>query len=146
MNVYRIIFILSLLMMMWSLYIGSFWDPISNIISWELFITNNAIIPCTICWYIRMSSYPLVLISGLWLLYRNTTNRYLLKAFAWITLCLCIYKYLLEMSTINSVLCSVEIPCSDPWLIYGWFITLALMGIVSCIFMLIALYTIPESK
>lgn len=137
---HRFVFVLSFLMMVGSLYVSTFGDPIANLYLWDLRNVHKGITPCMMCRYIRMSSYPLVLISWLNLRYHDIKHTYLLKAFAWLTLGFCLYKYYLELSWMNSVVCTWEVSCSEPGIIYAGFITLSLLGIVTALAILCVLY------
>jgi len=62
-----IIFVMSLAGTLWSLYFWYFGDPITNIMTGDLWNTANALLPCPLCRYARIALYPMVIISGIWL-------------------------------------------------------------------------------
>ena len=130
----RMIFILTGLATLWSLYIGAFGDPLANIMTWDLRNSSLAIIPCNLCRYIRMVMYPLWIASAFALLHAEEKPYRTMMTLACIGLWLCIYKYALEMgwwSDWPNFICNgsqAECDVANP--LYMWYISLASLGIV----------------
>ncbi|MFA7284806.1 MAG: hypothetical protein WC004_03205 [Candidatus Absconditabacterales bacterium] len=141
----RIIFILAALSAVGSLYVGSFGDPVMN---WQLGSWRNpanAIVPCNLCRYIRAFTYPAVLVSAVGIVRKDVGSIYSLIRLAILSLLFCAYKYALEMglllNTGDSFLCTnSSVDCADAKPIYFGFITLALMGLVVNVIVIICGY------
>ena len=71
----RIIFWLSLLTMLGSLYVEHYGDPVANMLTRNFWDSSLGIIACNLCWYIRIFSYPTVFISAVGL-YTEDKNGY----------------------------------------------------------------------
>lgn len=67
----QLIFVISLLATIGSLYYGYYGDPVVNIMTRDLFNKANAIPACDLCWYVRVFQYPIVIISGIALLKKD---------------------------------------------------------------------------
>lgn len=137
----RIIFILAALSTLGSLYVGSFGDPIANRQSSSRRNPLNAIVPCNVCRYIRVFTYPAVLISAIGLIRKDAGSIYSLIWLAVLSLLFCAYKYALEMWLLfnggDSFLCTnSSVDCAEAKPIYFGFITLALMGLVVNVLMI----------
>lgn len=136
-----LIFILSLISTIWSLYYGYFWDFVHNLQTWDLFNAANALIPCNMCRYIRVFTYPIVFISLIGILRKDPNVSYSIMTLSIVTLLFCVYKYLLEMKVVSMsgdpFLCTTsEADCSEAKPLYLGFISLALLwGIVQIIIM-----------
>jgi len=83
-QIYLIIFWISLLWTVLSLYYSYFWDIYVNIRDGVLFDSTRAIKPCDLCWYIRLAQYPTTLVSWITLRYKDyfVARRYII----WLTL------------------------------------------------------------
>jgi disulfide bond formation protein DsbB len=57
-----IMFIIALAMMLGSLYIENFGDPVTNLMHGIIFPTGKGYAPCTLCRYERICMYPMVVI------------------------------------------------------------------------------------
>lgn len=127
------IFIVSLIATLGSLYYGYFWDPVENFSTGYWFSPINALIACDMCRYIRVFQYPLAIISGLALRHNDRAVMKYIFPLATIWLFIAGYKYLLEMWVVQqSGICSAgSASCSEPWVTYFWFITLAFLWIIS---------------
>lgn len=142
---YGILLAISLFASLWSLYIEYFWDPVVNILDGVLFDLNRGIVACTLCRYIRMCMYPIVIISTIALI-RKQRNAYIfmqpLMAFG---IGFSIRKRSLQHFALPSPgFCSPQVPCSMADVNYFWFISLALMGIVGFLVMLCITFYIAK--
>lgn len=73
-----LIFAISLAGSLMSLYFWYFGDPIMNFSTGDRWNVTNALTPCSLCRYARVMLYPMVIISGIWLLHRDRHSvRYL---------------------------------------------------------------------
>lgn len=132
----RIIFWLSLICTLWSLYVEHFGDPLANIISGDLWNQSLGIVACNLCRYIRVFTYPIVLLSAVGLLFNDKSAGRYIFSLAFVCLFFCIYKFGLEMKWwsdwSNPFLCVTwTADCAEAKPVYGWFITLSLMGIIA---------------
>lgn len=134
-----IIFVISLLATVGSLYYGYFGDPVTNIMSWDLFNRINGLPACDLCWYMRVFQYPVVIISGLALLYKdNQSIRRSVFILSSLWLIVGVYKQLLEWWVIQeSLICTSSVSCAIPQVAYFWWIGLPLFGIISFLISLV---------
>lgn len=126
------ILIISFLATMWSLYVWYFGDPISNIINFDLRNSANKILPCNLCRYIRICTYPILVISACMILSKDVSKSSIYSIFSLSILWLCfsIYKYYIEhFSHTNSYLCTGGVDCSSVWIQYFGFLSLSLLSI-----------------
>lgn len=139
----RIIFWLSLIASIGSLYYGYFGDLIVNMQTGDLRNTANALVPCNMCWYIRVFMYPIPLITLIGLIRKDPNVKYYIIWLSFIGLLLCMYKYWLEMRRLpewsGSVICSTSgVDCAVAKPNYFGFISMAFLGglvniIMSCV-------------
>lgn len=129
------IFRISLLGTIGSLYISSYGDPWLNLTQNNLRNSANAALPCTLCWYVRICLFPIVLMSGVGILKKEkqiTTPIIILSALG---ILLSIYIRWTEMHrwTKNAELCGINsiIPCGNPPILRWWRFTLATAGIIT---------------
>ena len=92
----RFIFVISLLSILGSLYYGYFGDPVLNSAANEWWNTANALAICEMCRYIRVCTYPLVLISGAALVYHDYKHIQYIWPLALLGFFAASYKYWLE--------------------------------------------------
>lgn len=131
-----IIFWLSLVSTLWSLYVEHFGDPVVNLMSWDLWNQSLGIAACNLCRYIRVFTYPLVVVSLAWILRKMP---HVVHSIFWLSLIcfgFCLYKYWLEMhrwvSGGNPFLCVTgSVDCAEAKPLYFGFISLSMLGIVS---------------
>lgn len=146
----KLIFIISLLWTLWSIYIGNFWDPLPNILSRDLFNSANWALACTLCWYTRICLFPLVLISGIAWYEKNTTIRKAILPIAciWIMFSIYIWGTELKIREKSEALCGINsiIPCWDPPILRWWRFTLATAGIISFWIIVRACYKLSMHK
>lgn len=97
--------------------------------------------PCTLCWYQRISIYPLVVIFGVAIWTNDRSYRKYATPLLLIGLILAIYHNLLYFGLIPQpiVPCTGEVSCSAKQLELFAFITIPLMSLFSFIGMLVLL-------
>lgn len=143
------IFIISLVSTLGSLYIWSFGDPMVNIWTGDLFNSSLAIIPCNLCRYIRLAMYPIVIASG-WSLMSTQEKPYrTIWTLAVIWLWLCLYKYGLEMNIRSSgesfVCLGSASDCGVANPLYFWFVSLALLWALANAVMIVLTYRLQKT-
>ena len=74
-----------------------FGDPVANLVSGDFWNQSLGIVACNLCRYIRIFTYPTVIISLVALYYNDVAAIRSIKTLAVICLLFCIYKYGLEM-------------------------------------------------
>jgi len=123
-----IIFVISFLATLGSLYIWYRGDPFLNAQSGIWFNKLNGIPACDLCWYMRVFQYPLLFISWIALYTHDKKSiQYIWPLAVW-GLLISLYKIALEQSWIaESSLCTSPVSCSKQTLL-GWFISLPLLG------------------
>lgn len=126
------IFIAGLLATLGSLYVERFGDPLLNFMGWNLFPSNGGIPACSLCWYIRVFTYAIFVVSGAHLLFRRefAPNSIILLAIIWIIFS--VRKILVQNTVIpESELCLVgSRSCAALDINYFGFISLAVLGLV----------------
>ncbi len=130
----QIIFMISLLATVGSLYFWYFGDPLTNILSGELFNKANGIAACDLCRYIRIFQFPILLISAIALLRNDYHSVVYMGPLALIWGIISLYKYALEMWwLVDKWLCGINsaASCSSTPIMYRGFVTLAFLGVVS---------------
>lgn len=147
----RIIFWLSFVATLGSLYIEHFGEPLANIMSWNLWDQSLGIVACNLCWYIRIFTYPVAIISLLAILYNDKNVGRYTMALAFICLWFCLYKYGLEMKRrsngANPFLCVTgSVDCADAKPLYFGFITLSAMGIVINLIIICLSYLVVKTS
>ncbi len=130
-----LILILSSIATLGSLYYWYFGDPFSNIVTGEWFVLDNWFPPCYLCWYIRIVTFPLVLISAVALRKGIDGSLAIIKPFAWIWLFLAWYNYYLEKFASTSTFCNTLSnglwpSCTISYVNYFGFITIPFLGIL----------------
>lgn len=141
-----LIFVVSLVATLWSLYYGWYWDPVSNIMSWDLFNSENAYLPCELCWFARILMYPLVLISLIAIIKwdRKIVDYIIPISFIWTLLET--YHYILQKFPIlTSAVCTYNNPCSALEVNYFGFITIPLLCLIAFLIIFIVSMVIKKS-
>ncbi len=130
-----LIFLVSFLGMIGSLYISYYGDPRNNMFLGDLRNPLRGIAPCALCRYTRICLFPLVFISWIALQYKDRHIRRTILPFGVVWLIVSVYIYGIEMDrwTKSSELCGINntISCGDPAILYGGWFTLATAGIIS---------------
>lgn len=123
-NVYFMIFLVSLVSMLWSLYFQYFWDPVLNFQAWKFFHSQGWFIPCVLCRWARIFMYPLVWISFLgWWKKRDYSDLILIPSFLGILLEF-YQNFLAEKLEWYSTFCDPTTSCLTKWVNYFGFITI----------------------
>ncbi len=131
-----ITFIISLLATLWSLYMGYFWDPLINILSWDLFNSENFLKICILCRYTRIAIYPIVLLSWMWLILNDQQIRRYISPFLGIGLIISLYQNIMIIApNFTNWFCDINNPCTIGYLNYFWFITIPLLAFIALIIM-----------
>jgi len=134
------IFGISLLATLGSIYIWYRWDPLTNISTGYLFNRLNWIAPCDLCWYMRVFQYPIVLISWIWILIKDSKAFLYIWPLATIGLLISIYKFSLEQGwIIESSLCTSWVSCSTATNLW-WRLSLPLLWAFCFIAILISCF------
>jgi len=139
---YSIIFWLSLIATVMSLYYSHYGDISINFLDGIFFDTSRAIKPCDMCWYIRIAQYPLLIISWLALYYEDyLASKKHIVGLSTIWLLVSFYKVLLEYWFIKlwaDSFCNISsaVPCNQATYLFNTNISLAVSG---CIVFLIIL-------
>lgn len=131
----QLIFWISLLGTLGSLYISYFGDPVLNFRSNDLRNTMLGIAPCTLCWYTRICLFPLTIISGVALKHKDWQIRKTILPFGVIWFITSLYIYGIEMKRRekSSELCGINsvVSCGTPPVLYRGRFTLAAAGMIS---------------
>jgi disulfide bond formation protein DsbB len=101
-------------------------------------------IPCTLCWYQRISMYPLAVIMLVAAIRRDRSVRWYAGPIAAAGAVISTYHYLVEWfpSLEGSGVCAVSVPCTVPWFRQFGFVTLSLMAL--CGFVAILVLIVPH--
>ena len=129
------IFRISLLGTIGSLYISTYGDPRLNLTQNNLRNPANAALPCTLCWYVRICLFPIVLMSGVGIVKKEKRIATPITILSGIGILLSMYIRWTEMHrrTKSEALCWINsiIPCWDPPILRWWRFTLAAAGILT---------------
>lgn len=125
----RLIWLITALSTVGSLYVGYFGDPVNNLLAGILFDTSRGIAACDLCRYIRACTYPIFIISSIALRKKETHIIHYIWPFALIGLFFAMYKYWLEKFASSDALgiCTSPVSCSTISLEYFGFITLSFL-------------------
>lgn len=140
-----IIFLLALAMMLGSLYIENFWDPIKNLMYGVLFPWEWWYAPCTLCWYERICMYPIVAIMMVYYWKPQKDISYYILPFAAIGLLFCVYHSFLQRGRIPApTICTANAPCDYPVINYFGWMNLPFFGMLCNTLILIASFLIQK--
>lgn len=134
-----VIFIQASLAMLGSLYYSNFGDPVANFQAGELFVVANGFDPCRLCWWARILMYPIVLISGLALYFKDTKALRYIIALSIPGVGLEIYHYMLQkFDLVTSQACTMANPCEALKVDYFGFITIPFLCLTAFVVILLA--------
>lgn len=89
--------------------------------------------PCRLCWYQRVFMYPIPILAGLALLFKDHkhVHRYILS-FSVIGMAIAFYHYLIQMTDLGdyAISCGIEVTCTALDIVYFGFITIPFMSFV----------------
>ena len=88
--------------------------------------------PCSLCWYGRITMYPIALISAVALYHNKKDARDYIFPLSILGFIISAYHLAVQAKWIGSYLCSTEAAtsCSDVQLMYYGFLTIPMMGII----------------
>jgi disulfide bond formation protein DsbB len=141
-QILSVVFILALLMMLGSLYIENLGDPLTNIIHGVLFPIGTWFPPCTLCWYERITMYPMVLLLLTHILWKaKDVEKYILPLAA-VGFLFCCYHSALQRWWIPAPdICTTNAPCDFPVINYFGWITLPFLGVITNAIILVLLWS-----
>ena len=119
-----------------SLYYSNFGDIVQNIIAGNIFPEDMGFYPCQLCWWARILTYPIVLVSllSLWFKDKNFSKYTLIVSIMGIGLET--YHYIIQKFPIeNTFDCSMANPCGALNVNYFGFITIPFLCLVAFIIM-----------
>ena len=125
----------------WSLYFSNFGDPIANLMSGDIF-ANKWFVPCDLCRWARVLSYPIFVLWVLSILYGESDKiaRYILP-FSIAGIFLTAYNIYIQWNpTVQSFFCDPSNPCTVIDVAYFWFITIPMMAFVAFVIISIFAY------
>ncbi len=145
------IFFVSLIAMLGSLYYQYYWDFFGNIASWSLFPIGWWFVPCILCRWARILMYPLVWLSGISLLKWDKSIVDYIFPISIMGIVLETYHYLLQKTDWLdflswSTLCTKANPCNALQINYFGFITIPFMCLVAFILIFIACIYLRDQK
>lgn len=125
----RLIWLITALSTVGSLYVGYFGDPVNNLLAGILLDTSRGIAACDLCRYIRACTYPIFIISSIALWKKETHIIHYIWPFALIGLFFSTYKYRLEKFASGDTfgICTSPVSCSTISLEYFGFVTLSFL-------------------
>lgn len=87
--------------------------------------------PCVLCWYQRIAMYPLVLIIGTGIIWRDNRMKLYALPFSFAGLAISVYHNLLYYGFIpeNITPCAEGVPCNAVQIEWFGFVTIPLMGL-----------------
>lgn len=139
----KIIFAQSLIAMIGSLYYGRYGDPIVNMAKWVLFPLNSGFNPCELCRYARILMYPLVIISLIALIKKDTKVVDTILVFGILGTILELYHYRLQKIKITtSFVCTAYNPCEALQVDYRGFVTIPFLCLVAFLVITIVAFLI----
>lgn len=128
------IFVQSLLAMVGSLYYSSFGDPFVNLAAGNIFPVGGGFEPCVLCWYARILTYPMVLISYVGIAKQDRRFTDYLLPLVILGIPLELYHYAIQKLPIMTIFgCSSANPCNALQVNYFGFITIPLLALVAFI-------------
>ncbi|MCX6823456.1 MAG: disulfide bond formation protein B [candidate division SR1 bacterium] len=143
----RLIFVQSLLAMAGSLYFSNFGDPIANIAHGNIF-GGMGFEPCHLCRWARILMYPLVLISLIGLIRKDTKIAYTILPISAMGIILTGYHYIIQrVNGLNILSCGPGNPCTlIDWKIRGVITIPALARIAFVVIFVASLVIILHKK
>lgn len=97
--------------------------------------------PCKLCWYQRIAMYSIAIISFVAALRKDSNVARYTVVLAPLGLVVSVYHYLLEwFPTLESNVCSVDVPCTSIWFREFGFVTLCFMA--GCAFIAVIAFSL----
>lgn len=138
-NILWWIFLISLLGLLGSLYYSNFGDFVIDLMNWQLFV-GEGLEPCHLCWWARIFTYPIVLISAVALLTRDYTVWKYILPMSILGIFLEAYHYILQIFSLHNWFCDPANPCSALDVIYFGFVTIPFLALIAFILITIACF------
>ncbi|PFV91617.1 disulfide bond formation protein B [Bacillus thuringiensis] len=103
--------------------------------------------PCDLCWYQRMTMYPLVLILGMGMYRKDPNVSTYAFPFACIGLMLSVYQITIQTFPASEMqICSVGVSCTEDYLNLFGFISIPMLSFFGFLAIIVLLYIKPNSK
>lgn len=99
----------------------------------------KGLVPCSLCWYQRILMYPLVIIILIAIFKGDKFIKYYIRTFSFIGLGIALYHYIIQTIQVHSVLCDINVDCTNVSIKYLDFITIPLMSVFA--FLLLFLFS-----
>ncbi len=126
------IFLMAFVSLIGSLYYSTFGDPVENLLTGTLFGVGMGFIPCQLCWYARILMYPIVPISTVGILKKDSRFTDYVLPLAIPGIFLEIYHYSLQMLPIETPFgCTMGNPCNALQVAYFGFITIPFLCLLA---------------
>lgn len=132
-----LIFIISWLAVLGSLYIGHFGDPVANLKTLDLFNSGNAIPPCDLCWYQRILIYPIAVVSSIGFYLKHRKSIYYIFVFALLNTAVALYHIYIQETGFSIIPCGLGRPCNVKEFEYLGFITMPVLSVLTSLTILI---------
>jgi len=134
-----IILVQSMVATLASLYYSTFGDPMIDLADGTLFGGPGGFTPCELCWYARILMYPIVLLTLIGILRKDSKFSYYVLALSLPGILLELYHYSLQKFPIITITeCSAVNPCNAMEVNYFGFITIPFLCLVAFIVISIA--------
>ncbi|MBI2600427.1 disulfide bond formation protein B [Candidatus Daviesbacteria bacterium] len=90
-------------------------------------------VPCILCWYQRILTYPLVIIIAVGILLKDKKLAFYVLPFSLLGMVVAFYQYLLQMGVIADQLgpCSLGVSCTSVYIEWFGFITIPFLSLLS---------------
>lgn len=128
-----LIIIISWLAVLGSLYIAFFGDPVANFKDLVFFDSTRGIIPCDLCWYQRMFTYPVAIISLVGAYLKEKRIAYYILPFTILTIIFASYHVHIQEVGPGILPCVSGKPCDVKDFEYLGFITIPVMSLMTSI-------------
>lgn len=104
--------------------------------------------PCVLCWYQRITSYPLVLIIGTGIILRDSRMKFYALPLSIAGLIISIYHNLLYYGFIPEAItpCTEGVPCNAVQIEWLGFITIPLMGLAAFVSLTLCLLLYKQEE
>lgn len=119
------IFIQSLVATVGSLYYQFYGDIVTNLVTGQVLPVGQGFEPCLLCWWARILMYPLVLISYVGLLRKDSSVHWYILPASVMGIALESYHYYLQKfpNTVNFT-CTANNPCDGMYVNYWGIVTI----------------------
>ena len=126
------IFLQSLIAMLGSLYYSTFGDPVKNFLSHNLLPAGGGLVPCELCWFARILTYPIVILSLVGMLREDHRFTDYILPLTTIGIFLESFHYALQkLNIVNPFGCTLTNPCNALQVQYLGFITIPFLSLTT---------------